>query len=58
MKNLLLWIILLGLPILTYSQQNPTPRPQAPIMGWASWNNFHVAIDENIIKAEADAMVA
>lgn len=57
MKKFLLSIILSGLPILTFAQPNTTPRPQTPIMGWASWNNFHVAIDENIIKAEADAMV-
>ncbi|MCG2462436.1 glycoside hydrolase family 27 protein [Flavobacteriaceae bacterium F89] len=58
MKNLLLWITLFGIPLLSFSQQNLTPRPQTPIMGWASWNNFRVAIDENIIKAEADAMVS
>lgn len=28
-----------------------------PIMGWASWNQFHVSISENIIKSQADAMV-
>ena len=28
-----------------------------PIMGWASWNNYHVNISEDIIKAQADAMV-
>ncbi len=58
MKNLLLWIILFCLPMLSFSQKNTTPRPQTPIMGWASWNNFRVAIDENIIKAEAEAMVS
>jgi hypothetical protein len=28
-----------------------------PIMGWASWNNYRVNINEDIIKAQADAMV-
>ncbi len=28
-----------------------------PIMGWASWNNYHVNITENIIKSQADAMI-
>lgn len=28
-----------------------------PTMGWASWNNYHVHINEDIIKAQADAMV-
>ncbi|PWE00395.1 glycoside hydrolase family 27 protein [Marinilabilia rubra] len=35
-----------------------TPRPRTPIMGWSSWNNFRANISEEIIKAQADAMVA
>jgi len=31
---------------------------KAPIMGWASWNNYRVNINENIIKSQADAMVS
>lgn len=27
-------------------------------MGWSSWNHFHVNIDEDIIKAQADFMVS
>nr|WP_255749805.1 glycoside hydrolase family 27 protein [Pontibacter liquoris] len=27
-------------------------------MGWSSWNNFHVNINEDIIKAQADHMVS
>ncbi|MCM4157003.1 glycoside hydrolase family 27 protein [Gramella sp. AN32] len=43
-------------------EQNPDKdsfivRPQVPIMGWASWNNFRIDISEDIIKAQADAMV-
>ncbi len=34
------------------------PRPKTPIMGWASWNNYRVEINEDIIKAQADAMVS
>ncbi len=30
---------------------------KTPLMGWASWNNFRVNINEDIIKAQADAMV-
>lgn len=29
-----------------------------PLMGWASWNNYRVNINEEIIKSQADAMVA
>ncbi|WP_240915518.1 glycoside hydrolase family 27 protein [Polaribacter sp. 20A6] len=35
-----------------------TSKPQTPIMGWSSWNNFHVDINEEIIKAQADYMVS
>ena len=29
-----------------------------PLMGWASWNQFGVKIDENVIKKQADAMAS
>lgn len=35
-----------------------TGKPQTPIMGWSSWNNFHVDINEEIIKAQADFMIS
>lgn len=31
--------------------------PKPPVMGWSSWNNFRAGISEEIIKAQADAMV-
>ena len=33
-------------------------KPRTPIMGWSSWNNFHVDINEEIIKSQADFMVS
>ena len=38
------------------TSHNQTVRP--PVMGWSSWNNFHIRINEDIIKGQADAMVA
>jgi alpha-galactosidase len=29
-----------------------------PIMGWSSWNNFRVNIDEKMIREQADAMIS
>jgi len=29
----------------------------APIMGWSSWNTYHVDISEQLIRRQADAMV-
>lgn len=28
-----------------------------PVMGWASWNNYRVNINQDIIRAQADAMI-
>ncbi|WP_143774434.1 glycoside hydrolase family 27 protein [Niastella vici] len=33
-------------------------QPKPPIMGWSSWNQFHVHIDEKMIREQADAMIA
>jgi len=37
------------------AQPGPTA---APVMGWNSWNRFGCNIDENLIKATADALVS
>ena len=34
------------------------PAQNAPIMGWSSWNHFHINIDEKIIREQADAMIS
>lgn len=28
-----------------------------PLMGWASWNNYHVNINDSIIKTQTDALI-
>jgi len=33
-------------------------RQKTPIMGWASWNNYRIHINEEIIMAQADALVS
>lgn len=38
-----------------YSQKSSV---KPPIMGWASWNNYHIHINQNIITSQADAMSA
>jgi alpha-galactosidase len=44
--------------ILFISGSSIAQTPKPPIMGWSSWNNFHVHINEQLIKEQADAMVA
>ena len=34
-----------------------TPEILPPLMGWSSWNTYHVNINEDLIKKQADAMV-
>lgn len=33
-------------------------KAKAPIMGWSSWNNFRVNINEQMIREQADALVS
>ena len=40
------------------SQFAEAQKAKPPIMGWSSWNNFHIHIDEKIIRGQADAMVS
>ncbi|PCI01736.1 MAG: alpha-galactosidase [Flavobacteriaceae bacterium] len=59
MKNIL-FIILISL---SYSCSKSTAetnitKPKTPLMGWASWNNYHININEDIIKKQADFMVS
>ncbi|HEY4151622.1 MAG TPA: alpha-galactosidase, partial [Chitinophagaceae bacterium] len=54
--TLLLSALLFG--SLTASAQTNTPRQKTPIMGWSSWNNFRINISEDLIKAQAEAMVS
>lgn len=42
----------------TKNNSQEISKPQTPIMGWSSWNNFHVDINEEVIKAQADFMVS
>lgn len=45
-------------PSLSSRKSEAISKPQTPIMGWSSWNNFHVDINEEVIKAQADFMVS
>ena len=42
----------------TYNDAIIKDASNAPIMGWASWNNYRVNINEDIIKSQADAMIS
>lgn len=47
----------IGQNYLKYNPAKITQNNQAPLMGWASWNNYRVNINEDIIRQQADAMV-
>jgi len=49
---------LLSLFILWGISHSYAQRTKAPIMGWSSWNHFHVNIDEKMIRGQADAMIS
>ena len=60
-KRLALFFFLI---VLTFSVAEKTAKPldnglaRTPPMGWNSWNAFETKIDEQLIKATADAMVS
>ena len=56
-KNSLLLILLALLISCNTSDTSINDKPKPPIMGWASWNNYTININEDIIKSQADAMV-
>ncbi|NLZ94935.1 MAG: glycoside hydrolase family 27 protein [Bacteroidales bacterium] len=60
LKYILLAFLLLSISLgaTTQNKSSQKPRYKTPIMGWASWNNYRVEINEDIIKAQADAMVS
>lgn len=33
-------------------------KPKPPIIGWSSWNHFHINISEQMIREQADAMIS
>jgi alpha-galactosidase len=53
--NLLFVSCLVFFYLPSFPQTNET---KPPLMGWASWNQFGVNINDSIIKAQADAMVS
>lgn len=57
MKKIFL-ICILGICLSGVTQATKTPITKTPIMGWSSWNNFQVNINEQIIKGQADAMIS
>lgn len=60
LKYLVITLLLLSISIYASSQINSSnkPRSKTPIMGWASWNNYRVETNEEIIKTQADAMIS
>lgn len=50
-KSFFVSLIAMSFPALLSAQVTP------PIMGWSSWNTFHVNISDSLIRTQADAMV-
>lgn len=48
--------LLLGMAAVNASAQPAAIEP--PVMGWSSWNTYRIHINEELIKSQADAMVA
>lgn len=50
--------ILFTLLTLTAAGADASPRPKVPVMGWSSWNHYRIHINEQLIRAQADAMAS
>lgn len=57
MRNVFLFIIIVISPSVIMAQP-ATAMYDPPIMGWSSWNTYHVNISDSLIKSQADAMVS
>ena len=53
-KHLIAWGILSTMFMANTFAQKDIDRP---IMGWSSWNAYHVNISEELIKQQADALI-
>lgn len=54
-KRLLATVFGLGLSV---TGLNAQVTVQPPVMGWSSWNTYHVNISDSLIMRQADALVA
>ncbi len=54
MKKILFLAAFFTLSLSLLAQKEPKP----PMMGFSTWNSFHALIDEDLIKAQADALVS
>lgn len=50
--------LITGLALLLSAIPSQAQQPKPPIMGWSSWNHFRVNINEQLIREQADALVA
>ena len=58
-KPMIISLLVATFPTATCWAQDTTDTPiNTPTMGWSSWNTFYANINEDIIKGQADAMVA
>ncbi len=53
MKLSITCVASLLITLLTFAQ-----KPKPPIMGWSSWNNFRININEQLIKEQTDALIS
>lgn len=44
--------------ILLFAGSSTAQQPKPPIIGWSSWNHFHINISEQMIREQADAMIS
>ena len=67
MKKTIIFLLSILVISCQYQENNPASKTQeqqvakplkTPLMGWASWNSFRVNINEEIVMANANAMIS
>lgn len=51
-------LILVTLSSCLHSSLKSVKQSQVPIMGWSSWNNYRIHINDSIIRAQVDAIAS
>jgi len=56
--KLLRLILISSCFLISFRTHLQAQHAKPPIMGWSSWNNFKINIDEKMIREQADAMIS
>lgn len=57
LRLIVLCVLVVACKVSPTAEQNEIVKQTAPMMGWATWNNYRIDINEDVVKNQADALV-